>query len=304
MPATTLYMIAALNLVSGLEMLGNVPIAILERTGDDTEAFWKRSGEILCKKTGDNLCGTDMMMMRDNTNPLGFMRMIKYLGPNGDRKRVCAVLPPADQVSPMLTATGVSAGNTYSWDDLPSSEAAWVWLMLQNAAHCLDTDGGAADDKRADAFASLGSTLIFGDPAFTAPGNKSPARVFGYYRNTDANRWAVNIGERVLLDTWKSEAIAIAQSRTGCVLTSDGSTRLDVDQIPRDQQIAADDVCIPAGQAGGPKAGRMTDGNLWIWMYQTPLGRPPQQWTPMKTFGSMQAAASYIWDQAGKLSQH
>jgi hypothetical protein len=303
LPATTAYMIAALGLVSGLETIGNVPIAVLERTGDDTEAFWNRSAQILCAKTGDSLCSLPMTMMRDNTNPLGLARIIRYVGSNGERRRVCAVVPPAEDVSPMLTATGVSGGNTYSWEDLPSSPAARVWLMLQNAAHCLDADGGAGEDKRADAFASLGTTLIFGDPSFTAPGNKSPARVFGYYRNADANRWAVNLGERILLDTWKSEAAGVVQARTGCALVADASSRLDVDQIPRDRQVAPEDVCVPAGQSGGPRSGRMTDANLWIWMYQTSLGAPPQPWTPLKTFGSTQAAASYVWDQAGKLSQ-
>lgn len=302
MPASTVYMIAALNLIAGIEGIGKVPIAILERTGDDTEAFWMRSAEILCAKTGDNFCDTDMMVMRDNTNPLGFARVITYRGAQGQTKRVCAVLPPADDVSPALTATGVSAGNTYSWEDLPSSQAAWVWLMLQNAAHCLDGEDAAADDKRADAFATLGTTLIFGDPGFAAPGNKSPSRVFGYYRNGEANRWAANLGERILLDTWKAEAVAVAQARTGCTLSADGSGRLDVDQIPRDPQIAATDVCVPAGQ-GTPKPGRITDSNLWAWMYQSPIGAPPQPWAPLKTFPSVQAAATYVWQQAGTLSQ-
>lgn len=303
MPASTAaWVIATLNLIAGIEGIGNVPIAILERTGDDTEAFWMRSAEILCAKTGDNFCNTDMMVMRDNTNPLGFMRMITYVGPKGEQKRVCAVLPPSEDVSPALTATGVSAGNTYSWEDLPTSQAAWVWLMLQNAAHCLDGNGGVSDDKRADAFATLGTTLIFGDPGFAAPGGKSPSRVFGYYRNSEANRWAANLGERILLDTWKAEAVAVAQARTGCTLTADASSRLDVDQIPRDAQIAAADVCVPAGQ-GGPRPGRVTDSNLWAWMYQSPVGAPPQPWAPLKTFQSLHAAATYVWQQAGALSK-
>src|SRR3546814_12626184 len=75
----------ALQAVLALEAVTGMPIAILERTGDDPKAFWARTTEILCDKTESYFCDQDVQFMTANTNPMGFARIIQYENAEGQQ---------------------------------------------------------------------------------------------------------------------------------------------------------------------------------------------------------------------------
>src|SRR3546814_11323838 len=84
--------------------------------------------------------------------------------------------------------------------NLPNEDQTEAWLMLMNAARCLDREGSHFEEKRADAFATLALTLMEGDPIFAAGVNITAARFFSGMRNEPSMRKAANTGEGILLD--------------------------------------------------------------------------------------------------------
>src|SRR3546814_15439161 len=84
----------ALQAVLALEAVTGMPIAILERTGDDPKAFWARTTEILCDKTESYFCDQDVQFMTANNKPMGFARILQYDNAEGQQSHVCALLPP------------------------------------------------------------------------------------------------------------------------------------------------------------------------------------------------------------------
>src|SRR3546814_5360052 len=95
-----------------------MPIAILERTGNDPKAFWALTTEILFDKTESYFCDQDVQFMTANTNPMGFARIIQYENAEGQQRLVCALLPPMPGSPPTSpprstswrTACGCSTG--------------------------------------------------------------------------------------------------------------------------------------------------------------------------------------------------
>jgi len=289
---------AALKLIIGLEQVSGMPIAVLERTGDDPASFWARTAQILCDKTEENWCEEDVQFMTANTNPLGFSRVITYVGKGGVEKKVCAILPALETVSSSFAATGISGGAVFTAEQLPESDYMQAWILLNNAARCLDQSGGAEDQQRADAFPSIGLMIMSGDTAFASPYTIGPSRYFQRYRNANVNRWATNVGERVLFDHFKTEAASEISQISGCSGQAIGSTRMDTDRIPRDSQLQQSDYCHQ-GQTGSPA--RVTDSNLHLWMSY--VGAPPNAYEAFEIFnGSQREAASYIWSAAGQIS--
>ncbi|MCE3023206.1 hypothetical protein, partial [Staphylococcus pasteuri] len=58
-----------------------------------------------------------------------------------------------------------------------------------------------------------------------------------------------------------------------------------------------------AGFGGGTTAvGNVTDANLWIWMYQSPIGAPPLAWQPYQGFADWNAAVRWTWGTANDLA--
>lgn len=317
----------ALQVVTALEAVSGMPIAILERTGDDPKMFWERTTEILCEKTESFFCEEDVHFMTANTNPMGFARIIAYENNEGQQRLVCALLPPVPNISPSFAATGISAGGLFSYQNLPNEDHTEAWLTLMNAARCLDREGSKFEEKRADAFATLALTLMEGDPIFTNGIDITAARFFSGMRNEPTMRWSANVGERILLDLWKGEAAQVLNQNHGCAASLAHSTNIDVPSIPRD-------TALPMYRCAGITTynwyegqshvsfglqGDVTDRNLHLWMYgeESPqkfwggyyvgdapvLGAPPKPWTPFKMFQSYEAAVEYIWQTADSIAE-
>lgn len=296
----------AITAIESLERATQMQIVILERTGDDPGQFWYRSMQKLCQKTGENWCEQDLtQVLTDTTNPLGWARVLSYTAPSG-QKKVCAILPPKQGISEGYVATGLSGGGIYDYRDLPTSEEAEAFLYLMHAGHCLASSDGGADQKRADAFAALSLTLIEGNSVFVPGRDVTPARKFSFYRNREASRWAVSVGERVLLDLWKREAAAALQQRFSCQATVVDSTNIDTQAIQRQASLPPDADCTT--RAGGAR-GNVSDENLWLWTVGgtfgggwPTVGLPPQPYSPFKSFPSMDAGVAYAWETSGSIA--
>jgi hypothetical protein len=289
---------AALNVVLALESVSGVPIAMVSGAGADPAANWKAIEEAVCAKADGALCGADVTFMTRTTNPLGFSTSLFY-DKDGARARVCVVVLPAEDLSPSVAATGISGGGIFVAKNLPSQAEMKAWLVAYNAARCLDEKHDAAEEKRAEAFATMTLGLIEGDPAFVS-GAKSGPRTFSFMRDHDLNRWAANVSERILLELWKKET-AEALKASGCPAQAVASASFDTDQIARASALA------PESQCGGAGVAQVTDENLHLWMFGgaagvRPVGAPPTPWTPMKPFESYADGVAYAWKTAGKLA--
>lgn len=283
----------ATDAVATMEAALNIPIVILDRTGDDPGEFWYQAMRSLCDKTGDNWCEGDVQVLQDTTNMLGWARVLTYT-PEGSStpKRVCAILPPSPGVSPGFVAQGIAGGGAFSYTELPSQEEAEAYLYLIHAAACGSTGGNdATEQKRSDAFAALALTLMEGSSSFVSGRDVSPARRFGSFRNGGTTGWAVSVGERILLDLWKGQTVSTLQA-SGCAATGVASTSIDTLGIPRDR-------ALPPGQncSGNYRTGSVTDGNLWLWM-----GGATQPYTAFQTFPSAADGIRYAWQTAGSIA--
>lgn len=319
MSLTSDLMVAVFTFISALEGNTGYKIAVLDRI-EDPQQFWVRSAAILCKKTGDNFCDADMRFMTANTEPSGMSRIIEYkdkANPNAPIKRVCAILPPINKIDPTYIGEAFGTGfpNTM---DMPREKDTQAWLTLYHAAHCLDSNGTPFEEKRAAAFATLGLAIIDANPKFVAGKVRSPPRQLAVISGQEAAYWAAGIGERLLLDLWKGEAAERLRDEYDCEVTLVSNTSIDVERITRDAQLAPDEACAPStpssgtaeggGTTGGftstPPKGKVTDANIWIWMYGSGgLGVPPMRWAPWKMFGSASEAAKYTWTTAETLAK-
>lgn len=288
--------------VESLEKMSGLPIVFLERTGDDPGQFWYRAMQKLCKKTGDNWCDDDLTSLRDTTNPIGWSRVLTYRTPQGTEKKVCVILPPNPGVSAGYVATGLSGGNIYSWQELPTSAEVETFITLMHGANCLNTSEDQQQAKRADAFAAMTLALIQGDGAFVSARDVTPARKFALYRFGESTRWAVNVAERILLDQWKDEAVAALSARNRCDAKAVASQNLATDSLQRDISLPQGEDCVAT--MGGASKGTVTDGNLWLWTTGQPgsnapvLGLPPAPYTAFKGFQSFDAAIIYAFKTA------
>lgn len=294
---------AVIAFVAALEGVSGVPIAILERT-DDTQEFWARSAAILCDKTGDTFCDEDMRFMTQNTEPTGFSQIIEYkVGTTGQTKRVCALLPPIDNVDPSYVAEAFTGGVTIE-ENYPSEVATAAWLYLYHAAHCLDSTFSENEEDRAVAFATLGLTILQGDPLFAYPNQEGQSRRIATMIKKDSAWWAAGTGERILFDQFKADAASVLQKQYGCNAQVVTSTSIDTTRISRDSRLAAGQDCSQAEGGAYRNNGVVSDSNLWIWMYGNGgIGAPPITYTPAKMFSDMKTAASYTVQTAGKLAQ-
>ncbi|MBY3151043.1 hypothetical protein HFO56_01255 [Rhizobium laguerreae] len=293
---------AVISFVAALESISGVPIATLDRV-DNTQEFWARSAAILCAKTGDNFCEDNMRFMTQNTEPSGFSQIIEYkVGSTGQTKRVCALLPPIDNIDPSYVGEAFT-GSFVREAEYPSETSMSAWLYLYHAAHCLDTAMNDAEENRAVAFATLGLTILQGDPIFSTSTTTGQSRRIATMIKNNSAWWAAGTGERILFDEFKAETAAILRKSYNCNAQVVSATTIDTTRIGRDTRLQPGQDCAAAG-TGVQSPGVVSDANLWIWMYGTGgLGAPPVDYTPAKMFSSMNAAAAYTLTTANKLAQ-
>jgi hypothetical protein len=303
MALTSAMTAAMMSLIAGLQNIAGYPIVVLDRAGNDPSVFWHQTAVKLCSVTGENWCDSDLAFITDTTAALGWSRLVTYVGrTSGQRKKVCMVLPPPPDVSPWMASQGLSQGAYPNVHALPTADATYMWLTLQAAAECIQAADGPTGDRRADAFATLGVSLIYGDPVAAQPTGQGPARLFQLFRNHDAIEWANNIAERYQFDIWKTQTAAAGPSAVGCQMTVTQSTDMAVDQIAREAGVMPKDGCIAYG-GGSTQTGNITDANLWAWMYQTPISAPPKAWQPYQGFADMTAATQWTWSTADTLAK-
>jgi hypothetical protein len=289
---------AVLALITTMQNVSGMPIAILERQ-DTIEQFWARSAAILCTKTGDTWCSSDVYFMSDDTTLTGWSKVIKYKNKDGVQKQVCAILPPITELTPSYLADAF--GTSYLGPtNYPAGTITADWTMLYNAAHCLDQNFDAQEEKRAKAFATLGLAMLDGNPVFTAGAQQSSWRQLAKISNDQGAYWAAGTGERILFDLWKNQTATILGQNYGCNASVVANTSIDTENIPRDQALTAGQDC----SAGNGSQGTVTDSNLWVWMYGTGgIGAPPITYAPMQVWnGDFTAGFNYIWTTATNLA--
>nr|WP_250807916.1 hypothetical protein [Neorhizobium tomejilense] len=292
---------AVIAFVAALESVSGVPIATLDRV-DNTQEFWARSANIICEKTKDPFCDVDMRFMTQNTEPSGFSQIIEYkVGTKGETKRVCALLPPIDNVDPSYVAEAFTGSFTRE-ADYPSETAMAAWLYLYHAAHCMDSLFTDGEEDRAVAFATLALTILQGDPLFAPPSQTGQSRRIAIMIKKDSAWWAAGTGERILLDQFKADTAEVLRKNYNCNAQLLASTSIDTTRIPRDRTLKPGEDCAPQGEFGQSN-GVVSDANLWIWMYGNGgLGAPPIEYKPAKMFTDMKAAARYTLNTAIKLA--
>lgn len=316
---------AVLAFITALESVSGMPIAILERK-DKTEEFWARTAAILCDKTKEGWCEENVRFMTSNTEPLGQSQIIEYDFDGKGTKKVCAVIPPIANVDPWSLSQAFGT-NLMDIADLPNEINSASWLMLYHAAHCLDGEGIAAEEKRAKAVATLGLSLLGGDVKFVGGQARSPARTLAVMSGDDAAYWAAGTGERILFDLWKQEAGYVLQSTYNCNVTITKSTTIDTERLRRASTIPGGQNCAAqtndsGGFATNPQ-GVVTDENLWLWMagpqavggvqfgqdnggYAATwpqVGIPPLSYYPLKSFKTMEDGANYILQTSNALAR-
>lgn len=290
---------ATLSLISALQGIAGYPIVVLDRAGDDPSVFWHNAATKLCARTGENWCDQDLVSITDTTNPLGWSRLVRYQGrTSGQQKTVCMILPPADDVSPYMVANGLSGGAYTDIYNLPTNPDAWVWLMLLWAGDCIADNDLAKADRRAQAFATLGLGMIDADPISTKAGI-DPVRWWQLFKYHDVNRWAANLTERYSWDVWKNQIQAASVTQIGCTMNVVPNTDNATDVLVRDQAMAPADGCI--GYGGSTQTATVTDQNLWLWLYGTPLGLSID-WQPYQGFADWNASVKWTWSTADTLA--
>jgi hypothetical protein len=292
---------AVIAFIAALESTTGMPIAILERT-DNTQEFWARSAAILCTKTGETWCDTDVRFMTQNTELSGFSQIIEYKSAStGQTKKVCAILPPIDNIDPTYVAEAFT-GSFVMEAELPTETSTAAWLYLYHAAHCLDQVFNDREENRAAAFATLGLTILQGDPAFARSDRSGQSRMIATMIKNNSAWWGAGTGERLLSEEFKDDVASVLRNQYRCNARVQTATSIDTTRIPRDSQLDAGEDCADTG-TGAQANGLVTDSNLWIWMYGNGgLGAPPVSYTPAKMFSTMNAAATYVWSTANQLA--
>jgi hypothetical protein len=297
------YLDKAVAFVSKIEQATGMKIAVLERK-NTSEEFWARTAAILCDKTGDAWCDTDVMFMTSNTEPSGQSQIIQYK-PTGTSttKLVCALIPPMASIDPSFV--GEAYGTMYHGaEQYPGRDEMAAWLVLYHAAHCLDNTATANAEARATAFATLGLGLMQGGHGFVPGLHRVAARRIAVMTNIDAAYWAAGTAERILLDYWKGDVASILRRKYGCSVTLVANSSIDIERIRRDGDLPTGQNCsVPLSGAGTGRT-TLTDANLWIWMYgEGGLGAPPSPYSQFAPIGGPTAsAAKYILDTANELS--
>lgn len=289
---------AVLALITTMQSVSGMPIAVLERQ-DTIEQFWARSAAILCTKTGDTWCSSDVHFMNDDTTLTGWTKVIKYTNKQGVQKQVCAILPPIQQLDPSYLADAFGAPYLGP-ANYPAGTITANWVMLYNAAHCLDTNFDAMEEKRAKSFATLALAMLDGNPVFTAGAQQSSWRQLAKISNDKGAYWAAGTGERILFDLWKNQAAASLGQQFSCNATVVANSSIDTENIRRDQGLTAGQDC----SASSGSQGTVTDANLWVWMYGNGgIGAPPVTYTPMQVWGGdFNRGFNYIWTTATNLA--
>lgn len=282
---------AVTDVISGIV---GIPIVTLARYDNDPSEFWYRAMQQLCDVTGDNWCEEDLHFLQDTTNQAGWARRFSYTGDNGAPKEVCVVLPPRPGLDAGYIAMEIS-GSAVSADERPNGTTGELWVWLNHVANCgLSASGSTA----ADAFATLATTLIEGDTDFVPQSGLTDARYFSSYRHGSSNRWAVNIGERILLDYWKAQSVDSLR-RQGCQADLKRSGNLDTDAIRLDRSLGDKD-CNPRATGVGAgmtiPSGTVSDENLWLWSGK--VGLPPVAYSPFGSFTSIKEGVNYAWTTA------
>jgi hypothetical protein len=297
------YLDKAVAFVSKIEQTTGMKIAVLERK-DTSEAFWARTAAILCDKTGDAWCDTDVMFMTSNTEPSGQSQIIQYRPKDTTTtKVVCALIPPMPDIDPSFV--GEAFGTMYqSADQYPGKDEMAAWLVLYHAAHCLDNTATVNAEARATAFATLGLGLMQGGPGFVPGLYRVASRRIAVMTNIDAAYWAAGTAERILLDYWKNDVAYILRNKYACSVTLVANTSIDIERIRRDSDLPTGQDCSAPVSGAGTGRTTLTDANLWIWMYgEGGLGAPPSTYTQFAPIGGATAAAAkYILDTANELS--
>lgn len=293
---------AAFAFITALESISGVPIVVLDRI-DATEVFWERSATILCEKTGDSFCGEDVSFLTNSIEPSGFSQIIEYkTNGTGPTKRICAILPAIPNIDPVYIAEAFTGGLTVE-SQYPSQPSMSAWMLLYHAAHCLDSTFSDQEENRAVAFATLGLTILQGDPLFSYPGQTGQSRRIATMIKNDSAWFAAGAGERILLDQFKTEAALELRTDFNCNAAVLGATTIDTTNIAKENSLAADQNCA-INENGSRNQGVVSDNNLWIWMYGGGgLGSPPSEYQPVKMFSDMKAAATYTINTASTLSQ-
>ncbi len=289
---------AVLALIATMQNVSGMPIAILERQ-DTIEQFWARSAAILCTKTGDTWCSSDVYFMNDTTTLTGWSKVIKYTNKSGVQKQVCAILPPIRELDPSYLANAF--GTSYLGPaNYPAGTVTADWTLLYNAAHCLDKNFDAQEEKRAKAFATLAVAMLDGNPVFTAGAQQSSWRQLAKIANDQAAYWAAGTGERILFDLWKNQAASVLAQNYRCNASVVANSSIDTENIRRDQTLTSGQDC----SAASGSIGQVTDSNLWVWMYANGgIGAPPITYTPMEVWGGDYTTGfNYIWSTAANLS--
>lgn len=299
----------ALSFIPYIEKASGLKIAILDRI-EDTQLFWARTAAILCEKTNDPWCSSNVQFMTANTEPSGFSQIIQYSISKGETKQVCALLPPVETIDPSYV--GEAFGTVFTdVRNYPNYDEMGAWLVLYHAAHCLDNTATPDPEARAAAFATLGLSLMQGSPVFTPGQNRDAATRIAVMTKLDAAYWAAGTGERILLDYWKNIVAYRLRTEFGCNVSIVQSTSINVEAIRRDERLPQGGDCSSSASGSGNGMGSggganttLTDANLWIWMYGNGgLGAPPAAYSAFGPLGTFQTAADYILSTANSLAR-
>jgi hypothetical protein len=292
---------AAIAFVAALESVSGVNIAVLDRIDDPAE-FWVRTAAILCNKTGDAFCEKDVRFMTANTELSGYSQIIEYKNEAGVTKRVCALLPPVDDIDPSYVAEAFTGSFAVS-SQYPSSLSA-AWLYMYHAAHCLDSTFTGNEEGRAAAFATLGLGILQGDPTFAPGVNLGQSMRIASMIKNDAAYWAAGTSERILLDYWKGQAAGVLRSKYGCNANVLKGTTINTPSVARDKQLKIGEDCATAAGSSTQSSGVVSDANLWIWMYGNGgIGAPPVEYQPAAMFSDFRTAAKYTLETAIQLAK-
>lgn len=284
------------NFVNAVSAQTGLPVVLLNRI-DDIQEFWADAAQRICATTGDSFCSTDVQFMTDNTEITGMSRLITYTS-NGETKKVCAVLPPIDDIDQNIVAESLGGTIMASAADKADSTSTWVWLTLYHVASCFYSDDTTLDLKRYASFATLGTAILEGEPDFTKPDTRSDFRKLAVASNSLAAYWAGGYGERLLFNLWETETAASLRNTYGCSVNVNSGSTLDTENITRDTTLGSTVDCSSGSTV------EVNDNNLWLWMYNAGIGAPPVSYNSNLLFSDLNEAVKYTfntaWDLASK----
>lgn len=205
-----------------------------------------------------------------------------------------------------------------------------MYAALSSLAECARKDSETLDVQveRELAFASLALTLIVGDTSFIREPMTNITRKHANVTNSEAAKYATNIGERILFELWKQETAKVLNKQTYCGPSSrDGgvfvkkSSDINTIGVPRADDWVPTCPYDEERQAWSQSKLEVNDQNLHLFMFgaseakirsargddggygpmQPVVSNPPEPYTPFKPFGSYKSAISYIWETSNNL---